>query len=101
MHIIHKIHVDYVDNFLQLLSTSRLWIKKRSFPQAIHIYRYMKKTCQKAGIIDEKPAQCYTIHKADGRFPLAGEVMSMTTYEKLALVLALLQLLLAFLALLK
>jgi len=33
--------------------------------------------------------------------PLVGEVMSMTTYEKLALVLAFLQLLLAFLALLK
>jgi hypothetical protein len=51
VHIIHKIHVDYVDNFLQLLSTVRLWIKKRSFPQAIHIYLYMKKTCQKAGYV--------------------------------------------------
>lgn len=37
----------------------------------------------------------------DGRFPVHGEVMPMTTYEKLALVLAFLQLLAALLALLK
>ena len=75
--------------------------KKEQFSTTYPHISSNKKTCQKAGIIDEKPAQCYTIHKADGRFPLAGEVMSMTTYEKLALVLAFLQLLLAFLALLK
>ena len=37
----------------------------------------------------------------DGRFPIHGEVMPMTTYEKVALVLASLQLLAAILALLK
>ena len=37
----------------------------------------------------------------DGRFPTHGEVMPMTTYEKVALVLASLQLLAAILALFK
>ena len=37
----------------------------------------------------------------DGRFPVRGEVMPMTTYEKVALVLAFLQVLVAILALLK
>ena len=41
------------------------------------------------------------ISAVDGRFPVQGEVMPMTTYEKAALVLAFLQLLAALLALLK
>ena len=48
--------------------------------------------CQRHGIL---------FSAVDGRFPIHGEVMPMTTYEQLALVLAFLQLLVALLALLK
>ena len=39
--------------------------------------------------------------RSDGRFPVRGEVMSMTTFEKLALLLAFLQFVVTLLALLK
>ena len=49
----------------------------------------------------KKPATGILVSAVDGRFPIHGEVMPMTTYEKVALVLASLQLLAAILALFK
>ena len=54
--------------------------------------RHKMQKCQRHGIL---------FSAVDGRFPVQGEVMPMTTYEKAALALAFLQLLAALLALLK